>query len=101
MFVAIPTAMPAEPLTTRFGSFDGRTFNRWEGDPKYWRVDAGDMVGEITPDTIVKSNTFLIWRGGEPADIPVYDFATHRRAEAAQFGRHRGDVGLAAGEVGG
>ncbi len=51
--------------------FDGKTLNRWEGDPKYWRVDAGDMVGEITPETIVKSNTFLIWRGGEPADFEL------------------------------
>src|SRR5579871_3677403 len=51
--------------------FDGKTLNGWEGDPKYWRVDAGDMVGEITPETIVKSNTFLIWRGGEPADFEL------------------------------
>jgi hypothetical protein len=50
--------------------FDGKTLNGWEGDPKYWRVDAGDMVGELTPETIVKSNTFLIWRG-EPADFEL------------------------------
>ncbi len=42
-----------------------------EGDPKYWRVEAGDIVGEITPETIVKSNKFLIWRGGEPADFEL------------------------------
>ncbi len=51
--------------------FDGKTLNGWEGDPKYWRVEAGDIVGEITPETIVKSNTFLIWRGGEPADFEL------------------------------
>ena len=51
--------------------FDGKTLSGWEGDPKYWRVDAGDMVGEITPETIVKSNTFLIWRGGEPSDFEL------------------------------
>jgi len=51
--------------------FDGETLKGWEGDPKYWRVAADDMVGEITPETIVKSNTFLIWRGGEPADFEL------------------------------
>jgi Domain of Unknown Function (DUF1080) len=51
--------------------FDGKTLNGWEGDPKYWRVEAGDMVGEITPETLIKSNTFLIWRGGEPADFEL------------------------------
>jgi len=29
------------------------------------------MVGEITPETIVKSNTFLVWRGGAPADFEL------------------------------
>ncbi len=51
--------------------FDGKTLNGWEGDPKYWRVEGGEMVGEITPETVVRSNTFLIWRGGEPADFEL------------------------------
>ena len=64
-----------EPLTTEEPGFetifDGKTLNGWQGDPKYWRVDNGDMVGEITPETVVKSNTFLIWQGGEPADFEL------------------------------
>ena len=51
--------------------FDGKTLNGWEGDPKYWRVEDGCMVGEITPQTIVKSNTFIIWRGGSPKDFEL------------------------------
>jgi hypothetical protein len=51
--------------------FDGKTLNNWEGDPKYWRVEDGCLVGEITPETIIKSNTFIIWRGGEPADFEL------------------------------
>lgn len=65
----------AEPLAGEepgFASiFDGKTLNGWEGDQKYWRVDNGEMVGEITPDTLIKSNTFLIWRGGEPDDFEL------------------------------
>jgi hypothetical protein len=51
--------------------FDGKTLSGWEGDPKYWRVDDGVMTGEITPETRIKSNTFIIWRGGEPEDFDL------------------------------
>lgn len=51
--------------------FDGRTLDGWEGDPKYWRVADGVMTGEITPETIIRSNTFIIWRGGSPRDFEL------------------------------
>jgi hypothetical protein len=51
--------------------FDGKSLNGWEGDPKYWRVEDGCLVGEITPETIIKSNTFIIWRGGSPKDFEL------------------------------
>ncbi len=51
--------------------FDGKTLNGWEGDPKYWRVENGNLVGEITPATLLKTNSFLIWRGGRPADFEL------------------------------
>jgi len=51
--------------------FDGKTLDGWEGDPKYWRVADGVMTGEITPETVIKSNTFIIWRGGEPEDFEL------------------------------
>jgi hypothetical protein len=51
--------------------FDGKSLDGWEGDPKYWRAADGVMTGEITPETVIKSNTFLIWRGGEPEDFEL------------------------------
>ena len=51
--------------------FDGKTLAGWEGDSKYWRVADGIMTGEITPETIIKSNTFIIWRGGEPENFEL------------------------------
>ena len=51
--------------------FDGKTLNGWDGDPKYWRVENGAIVGEITPETIVKQNTFLIWRAGVTKDFEL------------------------------
>jgi hypothetical protein len=51
--------------------FDGKTLEGWEGDSKYWRASDGIMTGEITPETIIKSNTFIIWRGGEPENFEL------------------------------
>jgi hypothetical protein len=51
--------------------FDGRTLTGWEGNPTYWRVENGAVVGEITSDTVIKSNTFIIWRGGRPKDFDL------------------------------
>ncbi|MVM40944.1 DUF1080 domain-containing protein [Spirosoma sp. HMF3257] len=49
--------------------FDGKTLKGWDGDPTYWRVENGNLVGEITPATLLKTNSFIIWRGGEPGDF--------------------------------
>lgn len=51
--------------------FDGKTLNGWEGNPAYWRVQDGVLVGEITPETRLKSNTFIVWRGGSPKDFEL------------------------------
>src|SRR6266852_3962499 len=51
--------------------FDGKTLQGWEGDPKYWRVENGAIVGEVTPDTLLKRNTFIIWRGGSTKDFEL------------------------------
>ncbi len=53
-----------EPMAgdeSRFESiFDGKTLAGWEGNPTYWRAENGALVGEITPATTIKSNTFII-----------------------------------------
>ena len=51
--------------------FDGETLTGWDGNPTYWRVENGALVGEITPATVIKSNTFIIWRGGRPKDFEL------------------------------
>src|SRR5438876_552029 len=51
--------------------FDGRTLDGWKGDPTYWRVEDGALVGEIRPETVIKSNTFIIWQGGKPRDFEL------------------------------
>ena len=51
--------------------FDGKTLAGWKGNPTYWRVEDGVLVGEITPETVIKSNTFIIWQDGSPRDFEL------------------------------
>ena len=51
--------------------FDGKGLTGWDGDPSLWRAEDGAIVGETTAATSLKQNSFLIWRGGEPADFEL------------------------------
>jgi hypothetical protein len=51
--------------------FDGKSLNGWDGDPRYWRVENGEIVGETTPSNVVTQNNFLIWRGGVVRDFEL------------------------------
>ncbi|MCA9051890.1 MAG: DUF1080 domain-containing protein, partial [Planctomycetaceae bacterium] len=45
--------------------FDGKSLTNWDGDPKLWSVEGGVISGRTTPETKLKANSFLIYRGGE------------------------------------
>jgi hypothetical protein len=51
--------------------FDGKSIQGWEFDPVYWSVKDGAIVGEITAATLLKNNTFIIWKGGELGDFEL------------------------------
>ena len=51
--------------------FDGKTLTGWDGDPTFWRAENGEIVGETTPEKVVKVNNFLIWRGGTVKDFEL------------------------------
>jgi len=51
--------------------FDGKTLKGWDGDPTFWRAENGEIVGETTPEKVVKENNFLIWRGGRVRDFEL------------------------------
>ncbi len=51
--------------------FDGKTLEGWDGDPKFWRVEDGCITGQTTKENPAPYNTFLIWRGGKPADFQL------------------------------
>jgi hypothetical protein len=69
---AAQAAQPATGDESGFESiFDGRTLKGWEGDPKYWRIEGGALIGEVTPETLLKQNSFIIWRGGVTRDFEL------------------------------
>lgn len=49
--------------------FNGLDLTGWSYDPVYWSVRDGVMVGEVTPETILKQNSFIIWTESLPADF--------------------------------
>jgi hypothetical protein len=51
--------------------FNGTSLEGWEGDTAFWRAEGGAIVGETTEANPLKANTFLIWRGGKPADFEL------------------------------
>ncbi len=51
--------------------FNAKNLAGWKGDPTYWRVENGNLVGEVTPETILKSNSFIIWQDELPADFEL------------------------------
>jgi hypothetical protein len=51
--------------------FNGKNLDGWEGDTAYWRAEDGNLVGEITPAKLLKTNNFIIYRKGEPADFEL------------------------------
>lgn len=73
---------PAERLTARasvaneteagfVSLFNGQDLTGWKGDTSVWSVQDGAITGRTTQDTKLKANNFLIWEGGQPADVEL------------------------------
>ena len=51
--------------------FDGKSLTGWDGDATFWRAENNTIIGESTAEKVLKLNTFLIWRGGQPKDFEL------------------------------
>src|SRR5690554_2237833 len=49
--------------------FNGEDLDGWDGNPKFWSVKDGAIVGQTTEENPTKGNTFLIWRQGTVDDF--------------------------------
>ena len=51
--------------------FDGNSLKGWNGDPKFWSVQDGAILGQTTKENPTKGNTFIIWEGGSLGDFEL------------------------------
>ncbi len=51
--------------------FNGKNLEGWSGDSKYWRVENGVLIGEVTPETILKRNSFVIYEKEQPENFEL------------------------------
>ena len=51
--------------------FDGRTLDGWDGNPDFWSVSDGAITGTTTENNPTRNNTFILWRGGHPANFEL------------------------------
>lgn len=74
----VPSAAVAEDGFVSI--FDGQTLKNWDGNPDFWKVEDGCLIGQTTAEKPTKGNTFCIWRGGDVADFELtleYKIANH------------------------
>ena len=69
-FLAV-CAVPAAADDGFVSLFDGKSLAGWEGNPAFWRVEDGAIVGQTTPENPTKGNTFLIWKQGLVDDFEL------------------------------
>jgi hypothetical protein len=69
--MSAPALAPAAEEPGFVSLFNGKDLSGWEGDAIHWSVQDGAITGKTTPDTLIKSNTFLVWKGGKPANFEL------------------------------
>lgn len=74
LMVFIPKVSAQEQETKEAGFikiFNGENLQGWDGDTTYWRVENGILIGEVTATTILKRNSFIIWKQKQPGDFEL------------------------------
>ncbi|MGI9177912.1 MAG: 3-keto-disaccharide hydrolase [Pirellulales bacterium] len=67
----LPSTAAAADLAAGVPIFNGTSLDGWEGNPEFWRVEEGAIVGQTTKEHPTKGNTFLIWRQGLVDDFEL------------------------------
>ncbi len=61
----------AMEITSPVVMFNGKDLSNWEGRSDLWSVEDGAIVARTTDEAPIDGNTFLIWKGGRPADFEL------------------------------
>ena len=51
--------------------FNGKDLSGWDGDPRFWSVQDGAIVGQTTSEVSTKKNTFLVYQGDTVDDFEL------------------------------
>ena len=70
-FVSCKTSEQLKDNHEFYSIFNGQNLDGWEGDSKYWSVEEGILVGEVTPETILKNNSFIIYKKEQPENFEI------------------------------
>lgn len=70
-FVSCTSILESENKHGFYAIFNGENLDGWRGDPRYWRVENGILTGEITPETILKRNSFIIYEREQPENFEL------------------------------
>ncbi|WP_296635367.1 DUF1080 domain-containing protein [Polaribacter sp.] len=54
-----------------YSIFNGKNLEGWNGDKTYWSVKDGILIGEVTPETILKRNSFVIYEKEQPENFEL------------------------------
>lgn len=82
-----PVPMDGEAAVGQAQSiFNGQDLTGWNGDPRYWRVENGAIVGETTAAEPLAQNTFIVWDGGEVENFTLrVDFRMNAGNSGVQY----------------
>ena len=86
---AKPALLPNVPpeLSGMTKLFNGKDLTDWDGDLRLWRVEDGTIIGQMTPEKFLKTNTFLIYRGGEKSgDLKDFELRLSYRITGGNSG---------------
>ena len=51
--------------------FNGENLEGWSGDSTYWSVKDGVLIGKVTPEIILKRNSFIIYEKEQPSNFEL------------------------------
>ena len=57
--------------------FDGQRLDNWNGDPRFWSVEDGQIVGRSTTGTPCEESNYLVFEGAEFADFDLGEQCAH------------------------
>jgi hypothetical protein len=74
-FLSLGVALLAPPALASDAGFkplfNGKDLSGWEGLKEFWSVRDGALTGQTTEQNVLKANTFLVYKGSEPANFEL------------------------------